>query len=261
MRVITQSILLVTGLVWVAAGGPQGQGQEPATKASQTNLPPASEVIARYLKAMGGREAFLKHSSQSAKGKFEFQGQGIKGTMEVVAGKPDKMILTIKLPGLGDMISGYDGKFGFSMSAVTGPMLLEGKALDHMREQSDFYHVLHDPAKYKSIETVATVQFEGQECHQIKLVKLSGDESMEYFDIKTGLMIGTTGPQPSPLGTITVTTVVSDYKKFDDVLIATKVVEKMGGLQQMMSLEAVEFDKVPAEAFDLPPAIKALTEK
>lgn len=254
-------VTLMCGAILALAPCAHAQDAKEVKKtAPAAKLPPASEILAKFVTAIGGKEAILRHTSHHAKGKFQMTAQGIEGGLEFYAAKPDKMVVKMEIAGLGAIMTGYDGKVGWSANPATGPMLLRGKPLEQMIEQADFYNVLHDEKKYKSMETVEVTQFEGQECYKLKLVNLSGRESFEMFDTTTGLMVGQTMTQDSPLGPITATSVVSEYKKFDDVLYATKLVQKMAGIPQTWIIESLEWDKVDDTAFALPPQIKALAD-
>lgn len=225
------------------------------------NLPPAREVLDRFVKEIGGREAMLKHTSQSAKGKLTMPGQGLEGVLEVYAAKPDKFLLKVQLGALGSIVSGYDGKVGWSLNPLTGPMLVEGKALEQLKNQADFFKDLHEEKNYKSVETVDIVDFEGEKCHKLKLTLASGEKTTEYFSVKTGLQRGGLATQESQFGPVSVTSVAGDYKKFGDMLLPTRLSSKLSGLEQVMILTEVEFDKVPDSVFDLPSDIKILMQK
>lgn len=232
-----------------------------ADEAKAGALPPAKEVVAKYVKAIGGREAFLKHSSLRLKGKFEMAAQGLSGDFEMWTAKPAKMGVKIVLPGFGDVRSGFDGKVGWSVDPAQGPMLMEGKMLDQLRDQAHFYGILHDEKDYKSMEVVEKATFDGKPAYKLKLVRLSGQETTEYFDVNTGLQIGAESVQESPMGAIPTTTVLSAYQKFGDIQMPTKMIQKIGPIEQAVTINAVEYDKVPDSDFALPQEIKALVGK
>jgi zinc protease len=239
----------------------QGDKSKEAAKAAAAKLPPAKEVIAKFVTAIGGKEAYAKINSQYAKGKFEMAAQGIGGNLEVFAKRPNKLLIKINIAAMGDILRGFDGQVGWSTDAAMGPALTKGKELDQTREQADFDHVLHNEKDFKSMETVEITQFEGKECYKLKLVTQSDSEMTEYYDTKTGLLVGTIATQESALGPLVVTSISSDYKKFGDVLFATKVVQKMGPLEQTMTISSFEFNKVADSVFDPPAPIKALIKK
>jgi hypothetical protein len=228
--------------------------------APRTDLPPAREIIDRFTKEMGG-EAYKAHKSEHAKGTVEMPAQQMKGTMEVFAAEPNKMVVKISLPGTGPVTTGFDGKVGFMVNPLLGPMLLEGKMLEQVASQADFDHILHNAEDYKSMETVDLTDFGGEECYKVKLVDKAGTESMEYFSKKTGLQRGMTMSQESPFGVVNVSTTIGDYKKVGDVTMPTRISQKMAGIEQVMTMDQIEFDTVQDDVFELPKEIKALIKK
>ena len=230
----------------------------PSSAGKEVRLPSAKDVIARYVKAIGGRDAMVKHTSQRAQGKFEIPAQNVSGEIEIYAAKPDKLFVKVNITGFGEVLSGYDGKIAFSMDPATGPKILEGKMRDQIKDQADFLAVLHEEKNYKSMAVQEQTVFEGQDCYKLKLVKTSGDETIEYYDIKTGLQAGYEMNQETPAGPLQVSALISDYTKYGDMLLPAKMTQKMAGFQQVITLTAVEFDKVPESKFELPDAIKGL---
>src|SRR5690349_17380240 len=84
-----------------------------ATKAASTNaLPHAQEILSKFVKEIGGTAAFAKVDSQHMTGKCEMAAQGITGKLEVFAKRPDKLVIKISIPGVGDILQGFDGKVG-----------------------------------------------------------------------------------------------------------------------------------------------------
>ena len=78
---------------------------------------------------------------------------------------------------------------------------------------------------------------------------------------KTGLQKGFTATQESPLGSITATTIVSEYKKFGDLFLPAKVTQKAAGIETIMKIDEIEYDNVDPSVFIAPPEVKALSEK
>lgn len=230
--------------------------------AAQTrgDLPPAREVLDRFVKAIGGPDAVRKYTSRRAVGRFEAPSQGIAGDLEVFAMAPDRQLMRISLPGLGDLRNGFDGKVAWLINPMTGPMLLEGQARDQAQMDADFYSELHDARHYTTIETVARADFEGTPAYKLRLVPQSGDEDIEFFAVDTGLLIGSTVSRASPMGPVQVTSVFSDYKDFGGVLFATRMRQKMMGVEQVLVITRVEFDTLDESVFALPPEIKALVK-
>ena len=233
---------------------------KPAT-AAPAALPTVAEVLQRYRTAIGGEAAIKKHTSRTTTGFFEITAQGMKGQLKLVALAPDKMRLTISLPGLGDLERGYDGHFGWSVDPAVGPRLLEGRELDELKHSAEFYDDLHDPAGFTSMTLVSRGPFEGEDCFEVKLVRTTGFEYTEFFNVKSGLLAGVKMNATSNMGTVPVTTSVAEYKAFGGVLTPTVSRQKMMGLESVMTITNVAFDPVDPKAFDVPPQIAALVRQ
>lgn len=224
-------------------------------------LPSAKEILERYAKAIGGKEAFMKHSSQHAVGKVEMPAQGMSGTMNVYAARPNKLLMVMGIQGIGDFNTGFDGKVAWMSSALTGPMLLEGKMQEQISTQADFDHSLHKPEDYTKMEVLGTEKFDGEDCYKVRLVHRTGFDSTEFFSIKSGLQRGFTTTQESPLGPVTATTTVTEYKQFGDLFMPSQIAQKAMGANTIMTIEKMEYDKVDPSRFELPADVKALVDK
>lgn len=221
-------------------------------------LPSADDVLKRYRAAIGGDEAIKKHAARTVKGTFEIPAQGMRGDMTIVAAAPDRILVVVTLPGLGELQRGYNGKLAWSIDPAIGPRLLEGCELSEFQHSAEFYEDLHDRAKFKSMTVVGKTSFEGQESYELKLVKDSGFEYTEFFSVATGLLVGGKLTACSQMGSVPVTSIASDYKAFGGVMSPTVTRQKMMGLEQMTTILSVSFDPVDPKTFDLPPAIAAL---
>jgi zinc protease len=226
---------------------------EPARK-----LPPAKEIIAKYVKAIGGREAILKQTSTHATGKFEMPAQGLSGTLEVFAAQPNKLLVKIDIAGFGKVSQGFDGKVGWTMDPAQGPMVLKDKMLEQITAESDFYSPLHEEKNYTSMETLELTKFEGKDSYKLKLVRKNGRETSEFYDVKTGLLNGTLSTQDTALGALPVTSIVGEYREFGGVKMPAKVTQKIGPAVQVLTITASENNQVADAEFELPAPIKTL---
>ena len=240
-----------------AAPAPAPKAKETA-KADQANLPSARSIVDRHVAAVGGKAALLAHSSSRATGTFTVASAGMTGAIEVFAAKPDKSLVKITIPGVGEVVEAYDGKNGWTMSAMTGPMLLEGKQLEEKRFDTDFFGELHDASRYESMTTVERADFDGRQCYKVRLVRKGGGEDFEFYDVETGLKAGRIATRETPMGTVTGTSTEGDYKKFGDLLQPTTVKNTMMGVQQLITLTSIEYDNVSPSVFDPPAQFKAL---
>lgn len=258
--VVAASLVTVISMVplTLTAQAPPTPQTEAPKAASQPALPSARSIIDRHVTAIGGRAAVLGHTSTRAAGTLSVPSAGMSGSIELFAAKPDKSVLKLTITGVGDIVEGFDGKMGWNVSPMTGPMLLEGKQLEEKRLDTDFYGELHDDSQYRSMTTLERTEFDGRPCYKIRLVRKNGNEDLEYYDVETGLKAGRVATRETPMGTVTGTTIETDYKKFGNLLQATTVKQTVMGLQQVITITTVEYDNVSPSVFEPPSQIKAL---
>ena len=237
---------------------PPKPGTAPAAKPATENLPSAKSLIAKYIAAIGGREAILSHSSTRSTGTFTVASAGMTGTIELFAAKPNKSLVKITIPGVGEITEGFDGTNGWTISPMTGPMLLQGKQLEEKRFDTDFYGELHDASRYESMTTVERTDFDGRPCYKVRLVRKNGGEDFEFYDVTTGLKVGRIATRETQMGTVTGTAVETDYRKFGNLLLPATIKNSLMGVQQVITIQTIEYDAVPASAFEPPAEIKAL---
>jgi hypothetical protein len=233
--------------------------QAPAKTETASELPAAREIINRHIKAVGGREAILAHKSMHATGTLSVPAQGMSGPMEVFAAtNPDRMLVKITIAGIGDIIEGFDGSHAFSMNPMTGPLLKVGKELTQTKLDADLYSELRDPQKYPEVKTIEKTTFDGRPCYKVSVKRIDGAEDFDFYDVATGLRAGTINTRETQMGTVTMTTVETDYKTFGKLIQATTMTQQIMGVEQKITLLTVEYDNLAASAFELPDAIKAL---
>ena len=147
---------------------------------------------------------------------------GITGTLEVfAAAKPNRMLVKISLGGVGEVMEGFDGVNAWSMSPMTGAMVLQGKQLEDKKFDSEFYGELHEGSRYQSLKTLERTTFDGRPCYKVSLVRPGGSEDFEFYDVATGLKAGSINTRETQMGSITTTSIEADYRKFGNVLQAT----------------------------------------
>lgn len=230
----------------------------PAAAAAQ-QLPPAKQLIDRYVEVTGGRDAYMKHRTRTTEIELEMPAMGMKMPMRVVQSAPNRMVSQAEMPGeAGTMRSGYDGTVGWQINPMAGPALMSGGELEQTVQQAEFYGTLNYDKLYRTMETTERTEMGGRPCYRVKLVTASGRESWQCFDTETGLMVASGGKQESQMGTIDMTTLLSDYKEFDGVRIPTRATAQMMGQQMVTTIKSVSHAPVDASTFALPQEIQAL---
>ena len=69
------------------------------TFAQTTPLPTGEAVLDRFVEATGGKDAYLKHTSEIQTGTLEYPALGIKAPVVRYSAPPDQYLLTMEMPG------------------------------------------------------------------------------------------------------------------------------------------------------------------
>lgn len=141
---------------------------------------------------------------------------------------------------------------------IQGPRLMTGAELAQTREEASFASSIRDPSVVSSTETVEQTEMNGEACWRVKLTWNSGRESFDFYSVESGLLVGSTINQESPMGTIQVTTLLDEYREFGGFRMPTRMTQQMMGQEQVMVIENVEFPAPDESVFALPPEIQAL---
>lgn len=159
--------------------------------------------------------------------------QGMKIQMVSKQLAPNAMSMEMKMNGMVMQKQLFDGKNG-SVTSMQGTKEMEEEQLKSLAEGS----VLHKELRYKElgyqlnllgIETVL-----GKDAYKVEIISPSGDISIQYFDVNSGLLFYSTSTSTSGGKVVNSTTEYSDYKEVDGVLFPHKVSEQVG--QQLIDL-------------------------
>jgi hypothetical protein len=166
------------------------------------------------------------------------------------------------IPGMGEMLQGYNGAVAWDVNPMAGPRVLADKELDQMKEQSDFYaNLLYSADRYSKMEVQSVVDYAGEKAYKLLTVrKGSGTESTMYFSVATGLFIGGESTQTSQMGTMQVSQNVGGYKAFGALKFPTKIEQTIGPNKMLLTMTNVSFNGVPESAFEVPSAVKPLVK-
>lgn len=150
----------------------------------------AAEVIEKYVRAIGGREAIEKISSRVSKGTFEgnFAGVKVGGMVEIFEKAPNKSVSLIAVGETGVMRRGYTGQYGFEQVPYYGFRVLEGEELADLLIGSDLHWSVKLPSLYPNIKFVGTERDGDAELLVLELAPRGASPTKLYFDSKTGLL-------------------------------------------------------------------------
>lgn len=232
----------------------------PIVAAAQAT-PSADEVFARYVNAIGGKDAVMQVSSIKSTGKVEMPGTGIAGTFESFAA-PHRIVTKMTIAGVGEIATGFDGAVAWEVNPMQGPRIKSEKEKVSAQEEADFYaSILFLKERFQSAETVGSADFGGEKTWQIKTVLKSGKVVNEFFSTETGLKVGSQSTSTTDAGSTNVITVESEYKQFGALKRATRSEMTTGARKVVVTLTDVQLGELPETAFALPEPVKALIKQ
>lgn len=226
--------------------------------AQSAPLPAARDLIARHVTAIGGRDAVLRHPFFRAKGNLSMPAAGLNAELEVAGAKPNLFVMKMTIPGMGEMLQGYDGTHGWAMDPMAGPRLVEGDELTQLVNEAEFGSVLRESANIESVETTEKVTLGTEECYKVKIKWKGGRESFDCYSTTSGLLIGSFAKNETPMGPIEAVTEFKEYRDFSGVKQPTEVVVSVMNQQQIMTFSSYEYGPMQADAFAVPAAIATL---
>ena len=229
-----------------------------ARTAGAQALPSAKELMEKSDAAVGGRAALDQHTSLHQTGTMSIAAMGVADAqLELFKMKPTKYLQKIVIGPGTEVMQGYDGKTAWAILPGQGPTILDSATTETFKSLADFRANFHDMSRYKSTETVGIVDFEGQKCYKVKIVRVTGGEGFEFYDTGTGMIVGIQAQADTPMGKVDQTSVFSDYKDFAGLKFPTKIQQKNSQYEATISFTTVEYDKVDPAVFELPDAVKA----
>ena len=226
------------------------------------DLPKGSDILDKYVVATGGKEAYEKVKNRVMTGTMEIGQASIKGNIAIYQAPPNKMLMTAELPGVGKIEEGTDGTTVWERNPLTGPRVKTGEEKAKGLRDATFDAEVNWRKVYKKAECVAEEKVDGKPCYKVELTMPEGQVRTAYYDKQSNLLVKTVSNEKSPMGNITVESILSDYKKVDGIFIPHKVRQKMAGQEIAIVLEKIEQNvKLPDNRFDLPEDIKKLADK
>lgn len=217
-----------------------------------------TEIFARYTKAVDpeGKAASIQGMRSTLT--MEIPAAGMSAGVTVVQSRPNRMVLTIEIPGMGQMRQGFDGTTAWASDAMQGPRLLTGAEATSFMDDADMEAMVRTMALFTAVEAAGVITVDADTATCLKLTWKSSRVTTECYSSATGLLVESRAKQESPSGEIDAVARYTDYRVVDGILIPHRVVQSAMGMQQVMTLTAVEFAAQPATLFELPPEIKAL---
>lgn len=194
-----------------------------AQSAPAAATPGVDDILDKYVKAIGGKEAFQKLNSRVAKGTFELEQMNIEASEEIDQKVPNKMVSITDVPNFGVVRSGYDGTTAWQDDPQTGLQDVTGEMLAQMKRNAEFYHEIKLKELYGTLTVKGKESVNGHDAWVVEATPSDSKPETLYFDADSGLIVRAKGQTEGPNGAIDVDTTLSDYREVDGIKIPFEI--------------------------------------
>ncbi len=223
-------------------------------------LPAAKTLLDRHVAATGGSHRRSLETLRTA-GTFSMPAMGASGELLMIQARPNLMSMTVTIPGLGEIRTGFDGTTAWSLNPMEGPRVLSGGELVQLKDDAAFDSSLRDPSLVASMETVEKTAAGGRDCYKVRVTWKSGRETFDCFDVDNGLLVASWQTAETAMGPIETTVLYADYTKFGALTMPARTTQQVMGQEMVIMLTSVDFEAADASIFAPPPEIRALISK
>lgn len=233
-----------------------------AGAARAEDLPKAETILDDAIKAMGGKDAFLKVKNRVVKGSMELPAAGLKGTLTMIQAESGKMTTTVDFAAIGKTVQGTDGKDAWEDSPITGARLLKGEELANTLRQADIRGDVEWRKYYEKVETVGVEDVEGKPAYKVVMTPKEGKPETGFYDKASKLEVKSIQSVKSPQGEIEVEAFIVEWKEFDGIKMPVKTKQKILTQELTMSIDEVKQNvDLPEDTFAPPADVKKLLKK
>lgn len=215
-------------------------------------------IMQRYAKAIDPQGKVATIAGLTSTATVDMPAQGMTMTVKSMQRRPDHVVTTLTIPGLGEMRTGYDGETAWALDPMQGPRLLAGAEAQQLRDQASFAVMVRDRSSYDKAESAGETQVDGETADCVKVTWKGGRVSTDCYSRSSGLLLESRSTTSTPQGEIEAVTRLYDYKAVDGILMPHRIVNQAMGMVQNITMSETRFGAMPAEAFELPAEIKAL---
>lgn len=188
----------------------KGEGPEPQ------GLPPADQILGKYVQALGGEQAIRKIASRIITG-TQFIPTGPGGTVPVPAmiersQKAPNLVVNVYRTPTYTIADGFDGSKAWSQD-LRGRVSEPG-ATDQMRAKrvADFYLPLNLKQTYTQMQVRGVENVNGHDTYVV-IARPQGDRVERlYFDVQTGLLVRKWSSLATPVGEAPFQVDYDDYR-------------------------------------------------
>ena len=194
----------------------------------------SSIVIENYLNAIGKREALTAVNSQDITYSSSMQGMPLE--LRVVSKGDDKILKTVKSGAMNIQTVVITGGKG-NVTGMMGEKELTTEELPTYLEETTVFEELGFSKLVTKLIHIEEVN--GVMAYKMEVTNVDGTSFVNYYDVKTGLKVGSMQIQESPEGPMISTSTYKDYKDVNGILFPYTTIQDNAGQVMELKVESV----------------------
>lgn len=198
-----------------AAATADGAAEAPPARV----LPPAEELLDKAAAAVGTPEAIAGLESFYYRSTIEMEGLNIHGDLQIWWKKGDFFMEQV-VPGFGEMRAGKLGDELWSEDPINGRRKLSGIEAEQLAWASSLLLAADWDEFFDTANTIDERTDDGRTVYDVALSSASGLTAVLSFDAESGLQVGQSYDQMSPMGTQPFSTKFKDFREVDGIKLA-----------------------------------------
>jgi photosynthetic reaction center cytochrome c subunit len=243
-------------LVAEEAPKPEMERGNPAAEAKPV-LPPADQLLDKYLAAVGGEAALLRVTSRVEKGKITAMGHEMP--IEVYSKSPDKRISIMHMPN-GESITAFDGTQGW-LSNNGHARLMSAADNEAARLDADLHFASDVKTLYKKFRVIPGEKIDGHDTYLVVGFTEGQPPLRLYFDRQSGLLLRLVRYSQTALGRMPTQIDYADYRDESGVKIPFRWTLARPGGRFTIQVTQVQQNVPVDDAKFAPPPIPPAPEK
>lgn len=217
-------------------------------------LPTVEQILERYVRALGGRDAVEKIRSRIIKGS-RVGADGVLVPEEVYSQAPNKLLIITSYPKL-VFRTGFNGSQAWATSNET-VRDLPAEMLEQLRREAEFYKETRLRELYAKLVVTGRAMVGEREAFIVEATtKEGGSPEKLYFDVQSGLLLRKYTEMKTVLGQFPTQTDYEDYREVDGVKLPFNIRWSIPGRSWGRKVTEVK-QNIPLDdaQFNLPPTV------
>ncbi|HEX6278790.1 MAG TPA: hypothetical protein VFZ49_02125 [Pyrinomonadaceae bacterium] len=238
-------------LIVIAILAIDGYAQKPSSDATPApkpdvskseKLPSAREIVDKYVKAIGGKEALTKPRSRYETGTVELSPMGIQGKVELFVRSDNRSLTRVNIAGLGEVLDGFDGKTAWIVHPVFGTRVKAGKELKQAERNRLLDRAANFEDVFDSVSVRGTEKVGDRGTYVVVGSTVDLPDEIFYFDTESGLMLRRDSIIISPEGQQATSTFYEDFREVAGIKSAFKMRAKTPAFEIITILTEIKYD-------------------